>query len=77
MPKITLLQNPEVAELVNKRVAQAEAKAAKDSTRHYKSILRSVKEAISSSGIDKKAVKGLTAHVVAAIAEHAPPQAAE
>lgn len=78
MPKLKLLQEPDVVAFIEKRVAQAESAAAKNAQRHYRNIVRSVKEAISTSSVDKKSVKGLTTHVLTALAEHAPAaQAAE
>lgn len=79
MPKITLLSSPEVVELVNKRLGQAEAKAAKDAQRAYKTYLRSMREAIGTANLDRKIVKGLTEHLVSAVSAHAPgaAQAAE
>ena len=72
MLKVKLMENSEVAELVAKKVAQTEATAAKNAVRAYKNALRTVREAIKTSGLDNKTVKGLTAHVVTALAEHAP-----
>lgn len=72
MPKISLLQNTEVVDLVNKKVAQAEALAAKAATRTYKSLVRAAKEAIGTANLDRKIAKGLTEHVVTAMSAHAP-----
>ena len=72
VPKISLMNDPAVVELVGKKIAQVEAKAAKDATRHYKAILRSVKEAIVTGVPDKRLAKALASHVASALAEHAP-----
>ena len=77
MPKITALQDSAVAALVAKKVSQAEAKAAKDSQRQYKTFLRAMKEGLSTANLDKKIVKGLTQHLVSTVSAHAPAAAAE
>jgi hypothetical protein len=68
----SLLAQPEIAELVSKKVSQAEAAAAKNAQRSYKSFLRSMKEGLASANLDRKIVKGLTEHLVSAVSVHAP-----
>jgi len=79
MPKVKLMENDDVKELVTKRVAQVEAAAAKNAQRTYKALVRTMKEALGSANLDKKVVKGLTEHLVSAVSAHAPgaSQAAE
>lgn len=72
MPKVKLMENQEVADLVAKKVAQVETTAAKNATRTYKAIVRSMKEALGTANLDRKIVKGLTEHLVAAVSAHAP-----
>lgn len=72
MPKITALQDPAVVELVAKKVAQAESAAAKSAQRQYKLFMRTMKEALNTANLDKKIVKGLTAHLVTAVSAHEP-----
>lgn len=68
----TLLAQPEVADLVAKKVSQAEAAAAKNAQRLYKGLLRSMKEGLASANLDRKIIKGLTEHLVSAVSVHAP-----
>lgn len=72
MPKNSLLTQPEVVDLVTKKVSQAEAAAAKSQQRLYKSYLRAMREALGTANLDRKIVKGLTEHLVYAVSVHAP-----
>lgn len=74
MPKILLEKDEAVIALISKRVGQAQALAAKDAIRTYKSIVRTAKEAIAACHQDKKIAKTVTTHVLDAIAVHAPGQ---
>ena len=74
MPKITLLAQPGVAELVTKRVAQAETTAQKIALRTHKAILRTIKETLNAANLDKKLAKSLVTHLHGALAQHAPDQ---
>ena len=77
VPKVKLLDEPAVVDLLNKRVAAAEKQAAIAANRTYRNIIRSAKEAIGTFDLEPKQRKALAAHLTAALAEHAPAQAAE
>lgn len=76
MPKVKLLDDENVVALLDKRVGQAQALAAKDAVRTYKSMVRTVKEALAAVHPDKKVAKTVTTHVLEAMAAHAPGQEA-
>lgn len=71
MPKIKLLDDPAVVELLNKRVAQIEEKARKDAARHQRGMVRAVREVLVELDLDKKVRKMVSDAVVSAMAQEA------
>lgn len=67
MPKVKLLDAPEVVDLVSKRVLQAETKLHKDYARKHRLMVRCVRDAIQLSELDRKVKKTLSDSVLSAI----------
>ena len=75
MPKIKLLEDQAVVDLIEKRVAQSEASAEKAAARRHRGIVASVKSAIAALDIPAKERKPISAAVLAALDLDAPAQA--
>lgn len=72
MPKLKLMDDPGVVDLLNKRLGQASKSAHADAMRLYKGMVRSVKESLTTANLDRKIAKALTTHILGNLEQFSP-----